>query len=109
MNPMTLLLNVETSHKLQLTIESRPGIFRAAEQYGVESRVLDLCTFDVTHNPWRRGGIFDAIVTDPPCMPANKSASASHTDICTDGVRAGAKRLGRKELKGKQRPYVPRT
>lgn len=51
-----------------MVLEARPGIFRAAAQYGVEPRILDLCTFDVTNNPWRCGGIFDAIVTDPPCM-----------------------------------------
>ncbi|THU96445.1 hypothetical protein K435DRAFT_819440 [Dendrothele bispora CBS 962.96] len=39
-----------------------------------------LLTFDITHNPWRCGGLFDAIVTDPPY-----------------GVRASAKRLGRKK------------
>ncbi|KAF8070698.1 tRNA guanosine-2'-O-methyltransferase [Lyophyllum atratum] len=60
--------------------ENDPGVLRAARQYGTESRVLDLCTFDVTRNPWRCGGLFDAIVTDPPY-----------------GVRAGAKRLGRKK------------
>ncbi|KAF5351856.1 hypothetical protein D9756_007701 [Leucocoprinus leucothites] len=57
-----------------------PGVMRAATQYGVASRIIDLCTFDVTHNPWRCGELFDAIVTDPPY-----------------GVRAGAKRLGRKK------------
>ncbi|EJD03356.1 RNA methylase [Fomitiporia mediterranea MF3/22] len=56
-----------------------PGILRAAAQYGVANRVLDLCTFDITRNPLRCGGLFDAIITDPPY-----------------GVRAGAKRLGRK-------------
>ncbi|TBU39613.1 tRNA guanosine-2'-O-methyltransferase [Dichomitus squalens] len=56
-----------------------PGIIRAAAQYGVASRIVDLCTFDVTQNPWRCGNLFDAIITDPPY-----------------GVRAGAKRLGRK-------------
>ncbi|TDL24257.1 tRNA guanosine-2'-O-methyltransferase [Rickenella mellea] len=56
-----------------------PGIMRAATQYGVEARIVDVCTFDVTRNPWRCGALFDAIVTDPPY-----------------GVRAGAKRLGRK-------------
>ncbi|KAF8608623.1 tRNA guanosine-2'-O-methyltransferase [Ceratobasidium sp. AG-I] len=60
--------------------ETTPGIRRAAHQYGVLHRVLDLCTFDVTQGPLRRGGLFDAIITDPPY-----------------GVRAGAKRLGRKE------------
>ncbi|KAF9464949.1 tRNA guanosine-2'-O-methyltransferase [Collybia nuda] len=57
-----------------------PGVLRAASQYGTVSRILDLCTFDVTRNPWRRGALFDAIITDPPY-----------------GVRAGAKRLGRKK------------
>lgn len=44
-----------------------PGIIRAAKQYDVAPRIIDLCTFDVTHNPWRCGELFDAIVTDPPC------------------------------------------
>ena len=44
-----------------------PGVYRCAEQYGLSKRVLDCCTFDITKNPWRLGGIFDAIVTDPPC------------------------------------------
>ncbi|TFY76840.1 hypothetical protein EWM64_g7171 [Hericium alpestre] len=60
--------------------ENQPGIMRAAAQYGVAERILDLGTFDVTHHPWRCGGFLDAIITDPPY-----------------GVRAGAKRLGRRE------------
>ena len=44
-----------------------PGIVRAATQYGVESELLGCATFDVTRNPWRRGGWMDAIITDPPC------------------------------------------
>ncbi|CAE6420043.1 unnamed protein product [Rhizoctonia solani] len=60
--------------------EETPGIRKAAAQYGVLHRILDLCTFDITQGPLRRGGLFDAIVTDPPY-----------------GVRAGAKRLGRKD------------
>ncbi|QRV79134.1 tRNA guanosine-2 -O-methyltransferase [Ceratobasidium sp. AG-Ba] len=67
--------------------ESTPGIRRAADQYGVENRILDLCTFDVTQSPLRRGSLFDAIVTDPPCK-------STHSNY---GVRAGAKRLGRKD------------
>ncbi|TCD66730.1 hypothetical protein EIP91_001023 [Steccherinum ochraceum] len=59
--------------------EKVPGIIRAAAHYGVDKRIVDLCTFDVTQNPWRCGEMFDAIITDPPY-----------------GVRAGAKRLGRK-------------
>ncbi|KAI0066133.1 RNA methylase [Artomyces pyxidatus] len=82
--------------------EQRPGIMRAAAQYGVEQRVIDLCTFDVTQNPWRCGEMFDAIITDPPY-----------------GVRAGAKRLGRKKERGMpavpsqprpdDQPYIPPT
>ncbi|KAF9054991.1 tRNA guanosine-2'-O-methyltransferase [Hymenopellis radicata] len=60
--------------------EKTPGVLRAASQYGVEARVIDLCTFDITNHPWRCGEFFDAIITDPPY-----------------GVRAGAKRLGRKQ------------
>ncbi|KAL0956084.1 hypothetical protein HGRIS_002253 [Hohenbuehelia grisea] len=59
--------------------EKPAGVFRAATQYGLASRILGLFTFDMTRNPWRCGDLFDAIVTDPPY-----------------GVRAGAKRLGRK-------------
>ncbi|KAH9985810.1 tRNA guanosine-2'-O-methyltransferase [Russula compacta] len=82
----------------------QPGIMRAAAQYGVRQRILDLCTFDITRNPWRCGGLFDAIVTDPPY-----------------GVRAGAKRLGRKKERAvadpplttqprtDDQPYVPPT
>lgn len=86
-----------------------PGVFRAAEQYGVSQRMMGLCTFDMTWNPWRRGSLFDAIITDPPY-----------------GVRAGAKRLGRKKEMAEERktlhlerqaalreagdcPYIPPT
>ena len=48
-------------------LEAKTGILRAATQYGVRQRILDLCTFDITRNPWRYGGLFDAIITDPPC------------------------------------------
>lgn len=46
----------------------KPGILRAAEQYGLQNKFLDFCTFDVTKSPIRRGGWIDAIITDPPCM-----------------------------------------
>ncbi|KAJ7096373.1 tRNA guanosine-2'-O-methyltransferase [Mycena epipterygia] len=85
-----------------------PGVLRAAKQYGVADRIVDLCTFDVTRNPWRCGNLFDTIVTDPPY-----------------GVRAGAKRLGRKKelsetqkavnlenqlsARNKKEPYIPPT
>ncbi|KAF8135476.1 tRNA guanosine-2'-O-methyltransferase [Boletus edulis] len=69
-----------------------PGIIRAAAQYGVAQRIIDLCTFDVTRHPWRCGGLFDAIITDPPY-----------------GIRAGAKRLGRKKHRNdRPPPQVPR-
>lgn len=37
-----------------------PGIHLSAEQYGVRDRIADLLIFDVTKNPWRIGGMFDA-------------------------------------------------
>ncbi|KAF9050072.1 S-adenosyl-L-methionine-dependent methyltransferase [Panaeolus papilionaceus] len=88
--------------------QKEPGVLRAAKQYGVASRIIDLSTFDITNNPLRCGEMFDAIVTDPPY-----------------GVRAGAKRLGRKKslpdykkeltrqhnLQGRadDQPYIPPT
>ncbi|KAE8189752.1 hypothetical protein CF328_g6187 [Tilletia controversa] len=43
----------------------------------------------MTQHPWRRGGIFDAIVAVPPY-----------------GIRAGAKRLGRRNLaRQRDEPY----
>ncbi|KAI7826635.1 S-adenosyl-L-methionine-dependent methyltransferase [Kickxella alabastrina] len=54
------------------------GIKANLKQYNLGDRVLDTAVFDICHNPWRAGPLFDAIVTDPPY-----------------GVRAGAKRLGR--------------
>lgn len=56
---------------LNVIVETTPGIVRAAAQYGVANRIMDLCTFDVTRNPWRCGELFDAIITDPPCKPVN--------------------------------------
>lgn len=86
-----------------------PGVIRAAAQYGVAQRIVDLCTFDVTRHPWRCGGLFDAIITDPPCtfpLPHGISQSLMHD---TDGVRAGAKRLGRKKIRDdRPPPQVPR-
>jgi len=86
------------------TPEAQPGIMRAAAQYGVRQRILDLCTFDITQNPWRCGALFDAIITDPPCKLSshlrkrNEHLIMSASDLFpVDGVRAGAKRLGRKK------------
>lgn len=84
--------------------ESEPGVFRAAKQYGVEGRILDLATFDMTNHPWRCGGFFDAIITDPPCELSLRDHRCAGTHTPVDGVRAGAKRLGRKrELSERQK------
>lgn len=56
------------------------SIISSAVQYGVLPRIVDTPSFDLTQHPFRCGELFDAIITDPPY-----------------GVRAGAKRLGRKE------------
>ncbi|KAF9900717.1 hypothetical protein BX616_002520, partial [Lobosporangium transversale] len=66
----------------QIRGKGKASIYSNCEQYNLKGRVLDALVFDVCHAPWRRinGGIFDAIVTDPPY-----------------GVRAGAKTLGRKD------------
>lgn len=56
------------------------NISSSAAQYGVLPQIVDTPMFDLTQHPFRTGELFDAIVTDPPY-----------------GVRAGAKRLGRKE------------
>ncbi|KAJ2161171.1 hypothetical protein GGF46_001683 [Coemansia sp. RSA 552] len=56
------------------------GITANLSQYQLGGRVVDTAVFDICRNPWRSGELFDAIVTDPPY-----------------GVRAGAKRLGRKD------------
>lgn len=74
-NPKTLLFVTLNSARTCLishpvipnSTETRPGIIRASAQYGVEQRIADFCTFDVTRNPWRCGDLFDAIITDPPC------------------------------------------
>ncbi|KAI9246752.1 S-adenosyl-L-methionine-dependent methyltransferase [Phascolomyces articulosus] len=60
------------------------------EQYNLQGKVLDSLVFDVCHHPWRTKAWLDAIVTDPPY-----------------GVRAGAKRLGRKE--DSKKPLQMRT
>ncbi|CAD6568045.1 MAG: hypothetical protein CYPHOPRED_002304 [Cyphobasidiales sp. Tagirdzhanova-0007] len=65
------------------------SVFDGATQYNVRDGILDCFISDLTQSPLRRGGFLDAIITDPPY-----------------GVRAGAKRLGRKdESKLKTEPY----
>jgi tRNA (guanine10-N2)-methyltransferase len=81
--------------------------------------VLDCLTFDVTRNAWRRGGLFDAIITDPPCESTLKLSIVYQSTppklilgddpypAVLDGVRAGAKRLGRNEMTGKLQKDEP--
>jgi tRNA (guanine10-N2)-methyltransferase len=94
--------------------EAQPGIMRAAAQYAVRQRILDLCTFDITRNPWRCGALFDAIITDPPCkFSSHLRRRSEHTTLSesdlfsVDGVRAGAKRLGRKQERAFDPPLPP--
>ncbi|PKI85802.1 tRNA (guanine(10)-N(2))-methyltransferase [Malassezia vespertilionis] len=76
--------------------EDCTGLALAAEQYGIRGRIVDGAVFDITQSPWRLpfraggGGIFDAIVTDPPY-----------------GVRAGAKRLGKRDItQQRDEPFI---
>ncbi|KAI9495073.1 S-adenosyl-L-methionine-dependent methyltransferase [Zychaea mexicana] len=64
----------------QIRGKGKSSVRSNIEQYSLQGRVLDSLVFDVCHHPWRTKAWLDAIVTDPPY-----------------GVRAGAKRLGRKE------------
>ncbi|KAG0139522.1 hypothetical protein CROQUDRAFT_446930 [Cronartium quercuum f. sp. fusiforme G11] len=76
-------------------IDGRPirgkerSIRDSAAQYGVSEKMLDFAIFDMMQHPWRTESLFDAILCDPPY-----------------GVRAGAKRLGRKDSsKLRDEPY----
>ncbi|KAG2174806.1 hypothetical protein INT43_005868, partial [Umbelopsis isabellina] len=69
----------------QIRGKGKASIKSNVAQYDLGDRVLDTLTFDICHNPWRATNWLDAIVTDPPY-----------------GVRAGAKKLGRKETSKKQ-------
>ncbi|CAO3692918.1 unnamed protein product [Umbelopsis ramanniana] len=69
----------------QIRGKGKSSIKTNVAQYDLGDRVLDTLTFDICHNPWRIDNWLDAIVTDPPY-----------------GVRAGAKKLGRKENSKKQ-------
>ncbi|KAH9817486.1 hypothetical protein DFH28DRAFT_1081167 [Melampsora americana] len=67
----------------------------SAAQYGVSDKLLDFAIFDMTQHPWRTDGFFDAILCD-----------RKHFDL-NYGVRAGAKRLGRKDnSKLREEPYM---
>ncbi|RHZ87310.1 hypothetical protein Glove_37g81 [Diversispora epigaea] len=63
----------------QIRGQANKSIKSNIEQYNLHGKVLDTLVFDICHHPWRENLWFDAIVTDPPY-----------------GVRAGAKKLGRK-------------
>jgi hypothetical protein len=54
------------------------GGMRAAAQYAVRQRILDLCTFDITVREILGdvARLFDAIIADPPCKPLISSPEA---------------------------------
>ncbi|OAD75428.1 hypothetical protein PHYBLDRAFT_132663, partial [Phycomyces blakesleeanus NRRL 1555(-)] len=64
----------------QIRGKKNDGVKANIEQYSLQGRVLDSLVFDVCHHPWRTKAWLDAIVTEAPY-----------------GVRAGAKKLGRKD------------
>ncbi|ORX80347.1 tRNA guanosine-2'-O-methyltransferase [Basidiobolus meristosporus CBS 931.73] len=66
----------------QIRGKGKTSIRSNVEQYALYDRVLDTAVFDICRNPWRQQTFFDAIVTGSAHPPY--------------GVRAGAKRLGRK-------------
>lgn len=82
------------------------GVALSARQYGLTGRILDTGVFDMTNAPWRLpfrngggGGLFDAIVTDRTYPPPS--------DPAPYGVRAGAKRLGRRNVEHQRdEPYL---
>ena len=101
----------------QLKGKGTASIVTNAEQYGLENRVLDSAVFDMTvcprvsptvctladskspqQHPFRSGEIFDAIITDRENILLLSLVSPTDATIPTApyGVRAGAKRLGRK-------------
>ncbi|TEB38249.1 RNA methylase [Coprinellus micaceus] len=83
-------------------LKSEPGVFRAAKQYGVDGRILDLATFDMTNHPWRCGGFFDAIITDPPYgrLGRKRELSDRQKELC---------RIHREAPQPEDTPYIPPT
>lgn len=89
------------AHVIASDIDGRPmrgrakngeeiGVIRSAKQYGIEHNIIDCLCGDISQHPWRSGGLFDAIVADPPY-----------------GVRAGAKQLGKREMhKMREEPFT---
>ncbi|KAI8388392.1 uncharacterized protein BYT42DRAFT_559919 [Radiomyces spectabilis] len=63
----------------QIRGKKEGGVKTNIKQYNLQGRVLDSLVFDICHHPWRTRSWLDAIVTAPY------------------GVRAGAKKLGRKD------------
>ncbi|PWN46901.1 hypothetical protein IE53DRAFT_390955 [Violaceomyces palustris] len=104
------------------------GIMMSAKQYGLEDRILDCAVFDMTQSPWRDNLRFPLVPTtitssSPPCCevdgidPSSSSSSTSSGGlrkgvfdaIIADppyGVRAGAKRLGKRDpTKQREQPF----
>jgi tRNA (guanine10-N2)-methyltransferase len=85
----------------QIRGKGKSSIKSNVAQYDLGDRVLDTLTFDICHNPWRIDNWLDAIVTDRKCSLSLFTAplvlSLILRIIAPYGVRAGAKKLGRKE------------
>jgi tRNA (guanine10-N2)-methyltransferase len=93
----------------QIRGKGKSSIKSNVAQYDLGDRVLDTLTFDICHNPWRIDNWLDAIVTDRKLMFATVMVCiGQHSNPLTlplpapYGVRAGAKKLGRKENSKKQ-------
>lgn len=68
--PSVKRVEIETqipSRSRIVCVTGPPGIHLSASQYGVLDCIVDLLIFDVTKNPWRIGGMFDASV--PSSLP----------------------------------------
>lgn len=93
---------------------AQTGIMRSAQQYGIQGRFLDFCTFDITQHPWRMlhrqaDSAQNGIDTEsPPPSPSRRSEGFLDAIIADPpyGVRAGAKRLGNRDVrKQRDEPY----
>lgn len=91
----------------QIRGKGKSSIKSNVAQYDLGDRVLDTLTFDICHNPWRIDNWLDAIVTDRKFKIRLVFATMVHANnvlwvyLAPYGVRAGAKKLGRKETSKK--------
>ncbi|SNX85505.1 related to TRM11 - Catalytic subunit of an adoMet-dependent tRNA methyltransferase complex [Melanopsichium pennsylvanicum] len=88
---------------------SRTGIVKSASQYGVRDHILDTVVFDMTQNPWRKDLLFPVDVDNKQTEQISKRSKGVVDGIVADppyGVRAGAKRLGKRDPeKQRTEPY----